>query len=131
MTGWRLGWAVLPDSLVRPVECLAQSLFISPPTLSQLAALAAFDAQAELDAKVALYRRNRNLLIRRLPEAGIDRFLRTSTGSHGDTGLSVGRFSPIRIYCPDAAPRIDGGVQDMEPGGILEDVAAAGTNGGA
>jgi aspartate/methionine/tyrosine aminotransferase len=75
MTGWRLGWAVLPESLVRPVECLAQSLFISPPTLSQLAALAAFDARAELDAKVALYRTNRDLLIRRLPEAGIRRFL--------------------------------------------------------
>lgn len=75
MTGWRLGWAVLPESLVRTVECLAQSLFISPPTLSQLAALAAFDAHAELDAKVALYRRNRDLLIRRLPEAGISRFL--------------------------------------------------------
>jgi aspartate/methionine/tyrosine aminotransferase len=75
MTGWRLGWAVLPESLVRTVECLAQSLFISPPTLSQLAALAAFDARAELDAKVDLYRRNRDLLIRRLPEAGIRRFL--------------------------------------------------------
>ncbi len=75
MTGWRLGWTVLPEALVRPVECLAQSLFISPPTLSQLAALAAFDARAELDARVALYRRNRDLLIDRLPEAGIDRFL--------------------------------------------------------
>ncbi len=75
MTGWRLGWVVLPEMLVRTVECLAQSLFISPPTLSQLAALAAFDARAELDAKVALYRRNRDLLIRRLPEAGIERFL--------------------------------------------------------
>jgi aspartate/methionine/tyrosine aminotransferase len=75
MTGWRLGWAVLPESLVRTVECLAQSLFISPPTLSQLAALAAFDARPELDAKVAIYRRNRDLLIRRLPEAGIRRFL--------------------------------------------------------
>ncbi len=75
MTGWRLGWAVLPERLVRTVECLAQSLFISPPTLSQLAALAAFDARPELDAKVALYRRNRDLLIGRLPEAGIHRFL--------------------------------------------------------
>jgi aspartate/methionine/tyrosine aminotransferase len=75
MTGWRLGWVVLPEELVRTVECLAQSLFISPPTLSQLAALVAFDARAELDAKVALYRRNRDLLIRRLPEAGIERFL--------------------------------------------------------
>jgi len=75
MTGWRLGWVVLPEEMVRTVECLAQSLFISPPTLSQLAALVAFDARAELDAKVALYRRNRDLLIRRLPEAGIERFL--------------------------------------------------------
>ena len=69
------GLAVLPERLIRTVECLAQSLFISPPTLSQLAALAAFDARAELDAKVALYRRNRDILIRRLPEAGIERFL--------------------------------------------------------
>jgi aspartate/methionine/tyrosine aminotransferase len=75
MTGWRLGWTVLPESLMRTVECLAQSLFISPPTLSQLAALAAFDAQPELDAKVALYGRNRDLLIRCLPEVGIERFL--------------------------------------------------------
>jgi aspartate/methionine/tyrosine aminotransferase len=53
MTGWRLGWIVLPEELVRPVERLAQNLFISPPTLSQLAALAAFDATAELDGNVA------------------------------------------------------------------------------
>jgi aspartate/methionine/tyrosine aminotransferase len=75
MTGWRLGWAVLPESMARAVECLAQSLFISPPTLSQLAALAAFDAREELDAKVAQYRRNRDLLLKRLPETGIRPFL--------------------------------------------------------
>jgi len=75
MTGWRLGWAVLPESLARAVECLAQSLFISPPTLSQLAALAAFDAREELDAKVAHYRRNRDMLLKGLPNTGIHPFL--------------------------------------------------------
>ncbi|MFC1674213.1 aminotransferase class I/II-fold pyridoxal phosphate-dependent enzyme [Pseudomonadota bacterium] len=43
MTGWRLGWLIFPESLARPIECLAQNLFISPPTLSQIAAVAAFD----------------------------------------------------------------------------------------
>jgi aspartate/methionine/tyrosine aminotransferase len=75
MTGWRLGWAVLPESLARTVECLAQSLFISPPTLSQIAALGAFDCRTELDANVARYRRNRDLLLARLPQAGLTRFV--------------------------------------------------------
>ncbi len=73
MTGWRLGWMVLPETLVRPVECLAQNLFISPPTLSQHAAVAAFDARAELDRNVARYRENRRLLLDVLPAAGLDR----------------------------------------------------------
>ena len=73
MTGWRLGWMVLPEDLLRPVECLAQNLFISPPTLSQLAAEAAFDCRAELDGYVAVYARNRELLLRELPKAGFDR----------------------------------------------------------
>jgi len=75
MTGWRLGWAVLPNALVRPVECLAQSLFISPPTLSQIAAIRVFDCGPELQGNVARYSRNRDLLLRRLPEAGISRFV--------------------------------------------------------
>jgi len=73
MTGWRLGWMVLPEDLLRPVECLAQNLFISPPTLSQLAAEAAFDCRAELDGYVAAYARNRALLLEALPKAGFDR----------------------------------------------------------
>jgi len=73
MTGWRLGWMVLPEALLRPVECLGQNLFISPPTLSQLAAIAAFDCAAELDGYVAAYARNRDLLLRELPKAGFDR----------------------------------------------------------
>ncbi|HYD68282.1 pyridoxal phosphate-dependent aminotransferase [Azospirillum sp.] len=73
MTGWRLGWMVVPDELLRSVECLAQNLFISAPTLAQHAGLAAFDCTAELDGHVARYARNRELLLRELPKAGFDR----------------------------------------------------------
>jgi aspartate/methionine/tyrosine aminotransferase len=73
MTGWRLGWMILPRDLLRPVECLAQNLFISPPTLPQLAALAVFDCRAELDANVRRYAANRALLLTELPRAGFDR----------------------------------------------------------
>jgi len=72
MTGWRLGWAVLSEDLIRPVERLTQNLFISPPTLSQHAAIAAFDCADELDANVARYARNRELLLQELPKAGFD-----------------------------------------------------------
>ena len=74
MTGWRLGWMVVPPDLLRPVEVLAQNFFISPPALSQAAALAAFEACEELDANVARYRRNRDLLLAELPRVGFDRF---------------------------------------------------------
>ena len=70
MTGWRLGWMVLPEELLRPVERLAQNLFISPPSLSQHAAVAAFDCRDELEANVARYRRNRDVLLDGLPQAG-------------------------------------------------------------
>ena len=72
MTGWRLGWMVLPEDLLRPVECLAQNLFISPPTISQHAGVAAFDCRADLDANVKRYSENRKLLLRELPRAGFD-----------------------------------------------------------
>ena len=74
MTGWRLGWAVVPERLVRPIERLAQNLFISPPTLSQLAAEKAFDEAAHLDGNVAVYAENRRLLLEELPKAGITDF---------------------------------------------------------
>ena len=70
MTGWRVGWMVLPEDLVRPVEGLAQNLFISAPHISQVAAEAAFDCAAELDANVARYRRSRDALLAALPGAG-------------------------------------------------------------
>jgi aspartate/methionine/tyrosine aminotransferase len=73
MTGWRVGWLVLPDDLVRPVECLAQNLFISAPHIAQVVAEAAFDCGDELDANVARYRRSRDLLLSALPGAGFYR----------------------------------------------------------
>jgi aspartate/methionine/tyrosine aminotransferase len=72
LTGWRLGWMVLPDELVRSVECLAQNLTIAPPTLSQISAIAAFDATDELDARVAGYAANRAYLLDALPKLGFD-----------------------------------------------------------
>ena len=73
MTGWRLGWMVVPEALLRPVECLTQNFFISPPSLSQYAAIAAFDSDDELNDNVARYARNREILLDRLPKAGFDR----------------------------------------------------------
>ena len=73
MTGWRVGWMVLPEDLVRPVECLAQNMFISAPYISQVVAEAAFDCQDELRANIAGYRRSRDFLLQALPEAGFDR----------------------------------------------------------
>ena len=73
MTGWRLGWTVVPEDIAGAVERLAQNLFISPPALAQHAALAAFECRDELDARVAAYARNRRLLLERLPQAGFGR----------------------------------------------------------
>jgi len=73
MTGWRLGWLLLPPALRRRVELLLGNLNICPPAISQVAALAAFTpaARAELDGHVTRYAANRELLLRRLPELGI------------------------------------------------------------
>ncbi len=70
MTGWRIGWMVVPDRLVRPIERLAQNLYISAPYLSQVAALAAFDALDEIGAVRDGYARNRALLLDALPALG-------------------------------------------------------------
>jgi aspartate/methionine/tyrosine aminotransferase len=70
MTGWRIGWMVLPEKLVRPVERIAQSLYISPPEISQIAAMEAFGATEELEEVKARYAWNRELLLKRLPELG-------------------------------------------------------------
>jgi len=73
MTGWRLGWLIFPKPLSRAIECLAQNLFISPPTLSQIAAAKAFECNDELQASVARYKINRDILLAELPKAGFDK----------------------------------------------------------
>jgi aspartate/methionine/tyrosine aminotransferase len=75
MTGWRVGWLVVPEGLVRPIERLAQNLYISPPTVAQVAAIGAFDGIEELEANKAVYAQNRALLLEELPKAGLDRIL--------------------------------------------------------
>ena len=67
MTGWRLGWMVVPDDLVEVSERLAQNLYISAATLNQIGAIAAFDAYEELDAHILRYQENRDILYRGLP----------------------------------------------------------------
>lgn len=71
MTGWRIGWMVLPPTLVRGVECVAQSLYISAPELSQIAAMAALEAGDELEEYRAGCRANRDFLQARLPALGM------------------------------------------------------------
>jgi aspartate/methionine/tyrosine aminotransferase len=73
MTGWRIGWLVLPPDLTRSVECLAQNMFISAPYIAQVAAEAAFDCHEELQANIARYRRSRDHLLAALPAAGFSR----------------------------------------------------------
>lgn len=73
MTGWRVGWMVVPPNHVRRVERLAQNMFICPPHASQIVALAAMDADDELEANMNVYRRNRQMMLDGLPNAGFDR----------------------------------------------------------
>ena len=73
MTGWRVGWMVVPEDHVRIIERLAQNLFICPPHASQIAALAALDATDELERNMDVYRANRALMIEGLPKAGFDK----------------------------------------------------------
>ncbi|MGH6725389.1 MAG: pyridoxal phosphate-dependent aminotransferase [Pseudolabrys sp.] len=75
MTGWRAGWMVVPESLVRAVERLQGNLAISVPTLAQVAAEAAFDGRAEMEAVKHGYEENRRILTEGLPKAGLDKFL--------------------------------------------------------
>jgi aspartate/methionine/tyrosine aminotransferase len=74
MTGWRVGWMVVPETMVRTVERLAQNMFICPSHAGQVTALAAMEADAELQANKAVYAENRRLMINGLPAAGFANF---------------------------------------------------------
>ena len=74
MTGWRIGWMVVPHDHIRIIERLAQNMFICPPHASQIAALAALECEDELEANRAVYAQNRQLMIEGLQRAGFTRF---------------------------------------------------------
>jgi aspartate/methionine/tyrosine aminotransferase len=75
MTGWRIGWMVVPESLVRTIDRLQGNLAISVPTLAQIAGEAAFDGRVEMEAVKHGYEENRRILVEGLPQAGLDKFL--------------------------------------------------------
>ena len=74
MTGWRIGWMVVPENHVRQVERLSQNLFICPPHVSQLTALVAMDSKEELEKNIDIYKKNREILLEELPKAGLKTF---------------------------------------------------------
>jgi aspartate/methionine/tyrosine aminotransferase len=97
MTGWRIGWLIVPQTMVRTIERLAQNLFISPPAISQVAATAALSAQAqsELNGHVEVYRRNRDVLAAALKHGGVAR-----------TAPATGAFyiyADVSLHCRDSA----------------------------
>ena len=75
MTGWRVGWMVVPENLVRTVERLAQNLYICPPAIAQVAALGAFDGIDELEGNRRVYAANRELLLAEFPKAGLSKLV--------------------------------------------------------
>jgi aspartate/methionine/tyrosine aminotransferase len=91
MTGWRVGWLVAPQTLVRTIERVAQNLYISAPAISQRAALGAFEATAELDRVKAVYAASRRLLLDRLPRMGFEDFSPCSGGFY--VYAAIRRFS--------------------------------------
>jgi aspartate/methionine/tyrosine aminotransferase len=99
MTGWRIGWMILPEDLIRPVECLAQSLYISAPELSQIAAEAALSGTEEMERGERGYQRNRSLLAKRLPALGS-----ALCGAHGRRVLRLGRMFPPTPMIPWPLP---------------------------
>ena len=94
MTGWRVGWMVVPSDHVRTVERLAQNMFICPPHASQVAALAAFDCEAELQDNFAVYAKNRELMLRGLIEAGFEKI------APPDGAFYI--YADVSEYCSDS-----------------------------
>jgi aspartate/methionine/tyrosine aminotransferase len=92
MTGWRIGWLVVPEALVRPIERLIQNLYISPSAISQEAALGAFDGIEELEQIKRGYARNRDMLLEEMPRAGLSSILPADGAFY--LYADVSRFTP-------------------------------------
>ncbi|MBN9447620.1 MAG: aminotransferase class I/II-fold pyridoxal phosphate-dependent enzyme [Bosea sp.] len=101
MTGWRVGWLVVPERLVRTIERLQQNLSISVPMLSQVAGEAAFDATVECEAIKEGYAANRAYLLKALPEIGLGDFLPVDGAFY--IYLDIGKYSNDSMsFCRDA-----------------------------
>ena len=100
MTGWRVGWMVVPDDHVRLIERLAQNMFICAPHASQVAALAAMDADAELRGNLDVYKTNRALMLEGLPKAGFTEIAPPDGAFY--VYADVGRFTDdSRAFCAE------------------------------
>ncbi len=105
MTGWRVGWMVVPEEHVRVIERMAQNLFICAPHASQVAALAALDAGDELQANMDVYRQNRTLMIEELPKAGFDNIAPPDGAFYMYADIS--RFAQdSRTFCSDVLEHV-------------------------
>ncbi|WP_417453707.1 pyridoxal phosphate-dependent aminotransferase [Kiloniella sp.] len=98
MTGWRLGWMILPEDMLRAEECLAQNFFISPPTLSQIAGAAVFKCYDVLESYVAQYTRNREILLNELPSVGFDNLAPADGGFYIYADISK-RTNDSQSFC--------------------------------
>lgn len=118
MTGWRIGWLIAPQTLVQPIERLAQNLFISPPAVSQHAALASLEADRELDEHVDRYRRNRDLLVEGLVQMGISNLAPADGAFYvwADVGhLATDSYELCRRWLDETGVAVTPGI-DFDPG---------------
>jgi aspartate/methionine/tyrosine aminotransferase len=120
MTGWRLGWMLVPPRLHRAVDVLTGNLNICPPALAQRAAIAAFtdESYAELDGNVARYRTNRDLLLTSLREIGLDRVAPMDGAFYGYVDVSEHTHDSLswcRALLDDTGVAITPGI-DFDPG---------------
>ena len=100
MTGWRVGWMVVPSDHVRRIERLVQNMFICPPHASQRLALHAMECSDELDANVAVYAENRRLMLERLPKMGFGTFAPPDGAFYVYVDVSA-QTEDARVFCAD------------------------------
>jgi aspartate/methionine/tyrosine aminotransferase len=121
MTGWRIGWLIVPPDHVRTVECLAQNMFICPPHISQVAALAALDSQEEMKNNIKTYANNRRLMLDGLLAAGFTKITPPDGAFYiyvdiSEFGIGSREFSALLLKKENVAitPGLD---FDLERGG--------------
>ena len=94
MTGWRVGWMVVPEDHIRQIERLAQNMFICAPHASQIAALHALDCEDELKNNLDVYKENRKLMIKGLKDSGFSKI------SSPDGAFYI--YADVSKFCNDS-----------------------------